>query len=111
MFYDQDNEKYTCPVTGAHFRKEDLCQRLDRIRILRRDQESNQVHKDNLIALPKNSSDSKTNSSPQSSEPKSSPSENFIEDTIDERDFVIDVGNRLDTAAAEQALKDVRNKK
>lgn len=25
MFYDQDNEKYTCPHTGAHFRFGDLC--------------------------------------------------------------------------------------
>ena len=35
IYFDDDNEKYTCPVTGAHFKFEDLYARIERIRIKR----------------------------------------------------------------------------
>lgn len=28
QFFDDSNEKYTCPGTGAHFEFQDMCQRL-----------------------------------------------------------------------------------
>jgi len=37
IYFDDDNEKYQCPRTGAHFKFEDLCQRMERIRIKRGD--------------------------------------------------------------------------
>ena len=35
IYFDDDNEKYSCPETGAHFKFEDLCRRIDRIRLKR----------------------------------------------------------------------------
>jgi hypothetical protein len=37
QYYDEngkeiEEEKYTCPLTGAHFRFNDLCQKLTKIR-------------------------------------------------------------------------------
>ena len=37
IYFDDDNEKYQCPETGAHFKFEDLCARMERIRIKRGD--------------------------------------------------------------------------
>ena len=37
VFFEDENEKYQCPSTGAHFRPSDLCQRLDIIRVKRGD--------------------------------------------------------------------------
>ena len=37
IYFDDDNEKYTCPVTGAHFRFEEMCRLLEPIRISRGD--------------------------------------------------------------------------
>lgn len=40
IYYNTDNEKYTCPVTGAHFRFQDLCSRLEPIRKTRQIQDT-----------------------------------------------------------------------
>ena len=37
VFYEDENEKYQCPSTGAHFRPTDLSQRLEVIRVKRGD--------------------------------------------------------------------------
>jgi hypothetical protein len=37
IYYDDDNEKYTCPETGAHFRFEEMYRILDKIRVARGD--------------------------------------------------------------------------
>lgn len=37
IYFDDDNEKYQCPETGAHFKFTDLCGRMERIRIKRGD--------------------------------------------------------------------------
>jgi hypothetical protein len=37
IYFDDDNEKYTCPVTGAHFRFEEMCRLLDKVRVARGD--------------------------------------------------------------------------
>ena len=37
VFYDDENEKYQCPQTGAHFRPTDLIERLEVIRVKRGD--------------------------------------------------------------------------
>ena len=37
IYFEDDNEKYQCPETGAHFKFEDLCRRMERIRIKRGD--------------------------------------------------------------------------
>jgi len=37
IYYDDDNEKYTCPETGAHFRFEEMHRILDKIRVARGD--------------------------------------------------------------------------
>ena len=37
IYFEDDNEKFQCPDTGAHFKFEDLCQRMERIRIKRGD--------------------------------------------------------------------------
>lgn len=37
IYFDDENEKYQCPVTGAHFKFEDLGARLERIRTKRGD--------------------------------------------------------------------------
>ena len=37
IYFEDDNEKYQCPETGAHFRFEDLCRRMEKIRIKRGD--------------------------------------------------------------------------
>lgn len=33
MYHDTNDEKYSCPKTGAHFRFKDLCNRIEQIRI------------------------------------------------------------------------------
>lgn len=35
MFFEQEHQKYTCPVTGAHFEVKDLCRRLTAIKATR----------------------------------------------------------------------------
>ena len=35
IYFEDDNEKYQCPVTGAHFKFDDLSRRMERIRIKR----------------------------------------------------------------------------
>ena len=37
IFFEDENDKYQCPQTGAHFKPQDLCQRLEFIRIKRGD--------------------------------------------------------------------------
>lgn len=37
IYFDDDNEKFTCPVTGAHFRFEEMCKILEKIRVTRGD--------------------------------------------------------------------------
>ena len=37
IYFEDDTEKYTCPVTGAHFKFEDMCHRLEKIRVKRGD--------------------------------------------------------------------------
>ena len=37
IYFDDDNEKYTCPVTGAHFRFEEMCKLLEKVRLNRGD--------------------------------------------------------------------------
>ena len=37
IYFEDENEKYQCPTTGAHFKFEDLCARMDHIRIKRGD--------------------------------------------------------------------------
>ena len=37
IYFDDENEKYQCPETGAHFKFEDLCARMEQIRIKRGD--------------------------------------------------------------------------
>ena len=37
IYFDDENEKYQCPETGAHFKFEDLYARMERIRIKRGD--------------------------------------------------------------------------
>ena len=37
IYFDDDNEKFQCPETGAHFKFDDLCRRMERIRIQRGD--------------------------------------------------------------------------
>ena len=37
IYFDDENEKYQCPETGAHFKFDDLYARLERIRIKRGD--------------------------------------------------------------------------
>ena len=37
IYFDDDNEKYSCPITGAHFKFDDICRRLERIRVKRGD--------------------------------------------------------------------------
>ena len=36
-YFDDDNEKYTCPTTGAHFRFEEMWRLLEKIRVVRGD--------------------------------------------------------------------------
>jgi len=31
----QENQKYFCPITGAHFEHDDLCRRLEKFRVIR----------------------------------------------------------------------------
>jgi len=50
MFYDTENEKYTCPLTGAHFRIGDLCQRLENLRQHRQEQDN--IHKKQISVAP-----------------------------------------------------------
>lgn len=35
IYYDNETQKYTCPLTGAHFSFADLCGRLEAIRVER----------------------------------------------------------------------------
>ena len=35
MFFEQEHQKYTCPITGAHFEPKDLCRRLTLIKVER----------------------------------------------------------------------------
>ena len=35
IYFEDDNEKFQCPETGAHFKYDDLCRRMERIRIKR----------------------------------------------------------------------------
>lgn len=37
IYFDDDNEKFTCPITGAHFRFEEMCKILEKVRIARGD--------------------------------------------------------------------------
>ena len=37
IYFEDDNEKFQCPETGAHFKFEDLCGRMERIRLKRGD--------------------------------------------------------------------------
>jgi len=37
IYFDDENEKYQCPTTGAHFKFEDLCARMEHIRVKRGD--------------------------------------------------------------------------
>ena len=32
MFFEQEHQKYTCPITGAHFEPKDLCRRLNLVK-------------------------------------------------------------------------------
>ena len=32
IYFEDDNEKYQCPETGAHFKFDDLCRRMEKIR-------------------------------------------------------------------------------
>ena len=50
MFYDTENEKYTCPLTGAHFRIGDLCQRLENLRQHRQEQDN--IHRKQISVAP-----------------------------------------------------------
>ena len=93
MFYEQENEKYTCPYTGAHFKYDDLCQRLEFLREFRFEEEKRFFEEERLIQKQfdiliaqkqtKNIVDSKVGSSKKLKE--SGQSENFVEETIDER--------------------------
>jgi hypothetical protein len=50
IYFEDENEKFQCPETGAHFKFEDLCQRMEQIRIRRGDplvefdSQGNKVH-------------------------------------------------------------------
>lgn len=46
MFYEQETDKYTCPITGAHFRAQDLSFRLEKLYRLRH--HSEQISSANL---------------------------------------------------------------
>jgi hypothetical protein len=35
IYFEEETEKYFCPKTGAHFRYEEICNLLERIRIAR----------------------------------------------------------------------------
>lgn len=37
IYFDDDNEKYTDPVNGAHFRFEEMCRLLEKLRLARGD--------------------------------------------------------------------------
>jgi hypothetical protein len=43
IYFDVDTDKYTCPKTGAHFRFDDLCRIMDKIRIHRGDPKCDQL--------------------------------------------------------------------
>ena len=59
IYFEDDNEKYQCPETGAHFRFDDLCRRMERIRIKRGDpnvkfdKKGNKIYPDKVNAAPK----------------------------------------------------------
>jgi hypothetical protein len=40
IYFEEETEKYFCPKTGAHFRFEDICNLLERIRLARAELES-----------------------------------------------------------------------
>lgn len=33
MYYEDNTEKYECPITGAHFEYKDMCERLSKIKL------------------------------------------------------------------------------
>jgi len=35
MFFEQEHQKYQCPETGAHFEVNDLCRRLNTVKLER----------------------------------------------------------------------------
>lgn len=37
IYFDDDNEKYTCPKTGAHFRYDEMWRLLEKVRVARGD--------------------------------------------------------------------------
>ena len=37
IYFDDENEKFTCPISGAHFRFEEMCKILEKIRKSRED--------------------------------------------------------------------------
>ena len=59
IYFEDENEKYQCPVTGAHFKFDDLCARMERIRVKRGDplvefdSKGNKIYVKS-VALPKN---------------------------------------------------------
>jgi hypothetical protein len=79
IYFDVDTAKYTCPKTGAHFRFDDLSLIMNIIRKDRGNPECEQLPKAQKLAVV----DIK-----KVSEKSASYSENFIEDTIDERDII-----------------------
>ena len=93
IYFDDDNEKYTDPVTGAHFRFEDLWARIDRIR--------KQRGEPNVPAT-------------EAKKPKKElsgvfsnevPSENYVEDTMEERAL----SERIDKDTTQQYYLDGRS--
>ena len=85
IYFNTDNEKYTCPVTGAHFRFADLCNRLEPIRILR----------EQLFAAKPSLSQNLMKLVVHPKHPKFDESENFTEDTINEHAQYFHVGAQL----------------
>lgn len=110
MFYEQENEKYTCPTTGAHFKLSELCIRLERLRILRIESNAQPTFKNSIIAVPKTKSgiDSLSHMSSENLLKESGQSENFVEDTIDERDISHEIYPVPANQGAKEALQDVR---
>lgn len=99
IYFGADNEKYTCPVTGAHFRFTDLCNRLEPVRLLR----------EQLFAPKQNTAQNFLNFVVKPKQPKFHESENFWEDTINEHENAFQL--EAQTSQKEKALEKVRKKK
>ena len=48
IYFEEDTEKYFCPKTGAHFKFEEICNLLERIRTARAELESKTIPKREL---------------------------------------------------------------